>query len=992
MATRRRSTLRTSDLFVCKLPPAPDVQLFGQEVTQIPVNELPVFTVSSIQRHKYLYKCTDARLKCRGQRLSMDDPDTILQECVSGLIKGAMEHDILPMTLLPSEVPEKPVHGLHMCVLCQRAFAERTDVVLHMSPVNVSNGYSDKYILESGPAAIPCPIPTPSLQKLAWVDGVDKDGNPVRYVDESCLVWVPSGQNCIALMSRYQSDQIRYASHHAISREPVAFFVSFHRQIISLLATLKRYLGSNSDRDANFDWLLSDIKLCADIRVPDHVRLCALLPWRPSSHRPLQQLLALRISYLYAMLQVVTKEVTDTAKENSNMTRYMCSVVTRYMDILILTSIRILRMPDQMRQCIDIATAPECNVLHQLGAHEQTISEVISTARDYPLTNFIAVITAIVPISCKIIPSGAHITKIVATPDSVEAILLQSAIVMVLLWNTCMHQSDKCVMEPISLRARHILLSMPLRDLCVILQWDIDHPAKRPIALEVVLRVFWMRLVTMPRGDGQIGMVDPAGFIREYAGRRVWDVRSELVQQCMLLAGIRACIEQWASAFESRNGIFYSLVDGNGEPCLPNYNTLLLGIKRNNRAKPGKQAAASADVQLDASYQQLKRKTDDNTSEFPKKAAYHMIDSIIDMHEAATTQGNRPSEHHSHVKQVHADGTEMQDMSDCLASGITRRSNGQPPMRAFQNMCMIREVSRMPGRSVSLSALRNIGVSEYALGVLQTMLTTHNDEPLPRKDFDFVCKTILKGDPRVMEGTLTKRRRSTIGQKDMSLFILYLSALCRNMPPVSQELHRSVADAQETYMESTYKIIYGGIRQVPICRKCHVIAASPSTERMTTVRRKTDPRRPAENSHTVVLKRHTQPVQYCSESLLDGDERRRCPLCREFVSEESGTFVDIVGRVLHGFLVSDRMTRISMTMCIQCCSLTTASPDRRRGFGYCCVQCDAHVGKITPVCSRRSIVSHPTSGRVTFIVTPKITDTDVEYVVTCSHCDNIRLN
>lgn len=978
-------TNKRNNLFVCGIPPVQRTSLGEEQISRIDIQALPVYTVDSIELNKLLYRTGDEKKRCAG---ISDIRSSNASTCVASFIPGFSEGDYLPKTVCPNETYEQETStltGKGMCILCQRQFAETHKIHLHMSPVGTPGGYIHSCIVQSSTATLPVPIPSVSVSKLFWETVVDKTGRQTRRVNESALVFVPSSKCGPAVISVFAHESGQYAQRYGITMQPLPFFIGLYKQVSNVIGVLRRYIDCESQKRV----LLTEVKNSTGISIPaEMMTTLNFLPWTPSTHRPIQLLLAVRTIHLNMMLDVM-KATIMTSKTMSevdlNVTRYMQCILTQYLDATILTTINVLRNPNTLVQCSDISKFPAFETERQLVCHEQCIPWFVDLAKPYGLHDFIGIIRGILPISHKITLVNRHIENLVKDSESVAAIVLRMSILTSLLWNTCMHEEDTIEMEPISLHARHVLQSMSLAQLLLLLQWHPQHPGKRPIVFETVVRVFWLRLITVPKMGKQIGVIDPAGLIPEYHGK-VTDVREELVRQCSELALIRSKIEEWCAEQPKTlmSGLFFSPNDLELETLrLPDYTSVLHFTKRLTRSRAYKQSVKRPvdDVKTDDVARNKRRKTSSNRN------ACQVIKSLGDIVTQSCDQGNRPSQH---------------KCREPNQQQTSKRQMGQPPMKDFEHSFINKIVKNMPGTAISLHELRKIGMSDESLRVIAHMLK-QGKTVLTKPEFDHMCKEILTSRSPTAQATdksvKPKKRRSESGQRDMALFILYVSALYRNNGIRTQRLHDSVRKIQEAKLQQDYVYTTTGIRAVPVCPNCNVILASPSSARVASSRGNTSRYKwmrsqdaaPDSNTRTV-LRKSTLPAQTSCLSFLNGHVRRVCPLCSMYVCEDNGTFVDLVGRVIHGVLPRCRMNIVSLVLCVNCLCITVASPDRRRGFGFCCISCDSIMGTIEPKCVNISKISHPASGKFSFIATPVVLPNTVTYKITCTYCHDIQCN
>lgn len=238
----------------------------------------------------------------------------------------------------------------------------------------------------------------------------------------------------------------------------------------------------------------------------------------------------------------------------------------------------------------------------------------------------------------------------------------------------------------------------------------------------------------------------------------------------------------------------------------------------------------------------------------------------------------------------------------------------------------------------------------------------------------------------------------------MSLFILYVAALCsRSSPIVTQRLHPSVFLAQQQHIDYSYLHMNPGIRDTSVCYKCNILLASPSSVRSANTKASRSQQLLSDNAtlntkgrsvsrtknrptEDVIAKRKPS-VMFDAEQFMKGHVRRVCPLC----SDETSS-IDTVAKIVHGVAANSRMDVISTTSCVSCLSSTTASWTRIRGFAFCCVSCDSTYGNIIPVCKNIQTFSHPApaSSSTVYYAQPIHTSTGLSYVITCSHCDSFE--
>lgn len=953
-----RTPLPSNALFTCAVPPAESSAPLGTNLI------LPELTADLVESRRYLYSIhgtTNIAPACRGAPLGADTR----HRCVGELVDGWSEHDRLPMVVLPAEesraaFPDQ-LASRGMCVLCMRYVAETNmdQPPMHISPVGVIGGYAAAHIRPSAYGGIrttaPFPIPKVCLSLLHWVT------TPVtgeRRVDESALWAIPESTDPThkPIVSKHAYTLDRLIQERNITQQSAIYI-----GIFSSNESVARMLASILCDNGNLAWLTDDISTCTGVEIPEaEGRIHPLLPWTPSSHRPLQQLLGARISYLFALTETLHERIG--APGATHLDHFMLQLVMRYMDMHIATAVQVLRDPS----LYTVNDLPQhMHPLRQPVMHEQIVHTFIETAKQTSdLYLFVQVIRGILPVSHKI-SNVCELLGEVVRENATDALVLTLCLRMVLLWSMNRHGEFDASMGLCSLRMRHAVLSMPLEDMLAVLGWKPGLKASRPLPFELAARVLWLRLVTMPGEHRHIGLMNPTLLIPEYAGT-IYDVRTDLINMCREFSLLREhvdsfCRETSRLVSSALHGHFYCILEGN----LPTFAGVHLVLKK--KPKTSREGSARQGISTP-------------------------LPSIASVLRAMKLQGVRPSEN---IKDAQGAGGLQEPPSSA------RRMPNQPPMNKIYHQHIISLVKRLPTYKISIVALRHLGLSPLALETLSTLIREHDGLPMFANDFTSACKAIIRARENETPDSRGKRQRSRAGRRDIALLILYVGWLLRMQMITVQDLHPSTAEQQQAFFDRHFAYTYPGVRTMPVCPDCNVMLGVPSgkkpVDKSAETARAAAPEPAAQPSSTGGKQRRVrssrkqnaskeQQIPDCNarrvrssneklsaafdaEALLEGDVLRMCPNCGRQVFAEAGTFIDMVGRIAECALLTDRDQRLLITLCINCCTSTQALDSLRHGYGYCCVECAPIVNAVTPVCKYTDVAHQPRSTK--FIALPR---------------------
>lgn len=964
-------------------PPVPPTQKSPCAITPA---MLPVITPSLIERNQLLVSNGgDSSNACCGVPApNSPDPEECLYPCIASAVPDWTEGDTLRYTIQPGE-PATGRRGNYvgkkMCLLCQWHYCDIGLPRCHITPFNEPDGFRSatpdgiSLVQPSAGVLAGLPIVRLELSCLSWY--TREDGQ--RAVNYSSLVWTPrSNKHVMYTEGEYNARRI--AEKYGIRPANQRLGVATVERIKAAIAHLCVYLGSSVA-----SWLLTDVVSSSGQAVPADAPLSPHLPWTPSSSRPLQQLLARRVSYMDTLVQVLRSNVESDGA--SSLDRYIYCIATQYLDALILMSIGVLRDPS-IGTGVDLSGRPDMNIFTQPIAHEQTNSLAINILHGVSkLPNFFRIIGNILPMARKIGHIHTCLIAILNDLAGADAAAMLLAIRTTLLWNTSMHPDDPIKMPPVSLRMRHVVLGTSLLGLMRILGWRPTDPCKHALPLEMVLRIFWLRLLAMPKAGAREGIVLANSFFPPCVEMSA-DPLADLVYQCKQLALLRQTIDAWCQQQQQLDDLpfgYFSRVDlvpddlpdADGQPpLLPATDTVRCDGKKSSRAPTATAAAATSASASEGAAAGA-------TRNLQRRGVSQSIQTVRSVFTAMCMQGMRPSQHRDPATRAAATASaaahaaSIAEIVNKALAVLTRREQEQPAMKFFGHIKIQAMLQNMPSEQISLAQLAQLDISTETLECFAAMIDGHEDEPLTIAMLDHVCKTVYQ-------------RCGESGSRDIARMMIYVLELCHTQPIRVLPMHPSVRERQLNVHRSVYRYPIAGTSIVPICPKCCAVVAAPShtpaaetankTARVTTGRG-----RPSNVAPT----KRAAPADFDAADLLRGNIRRQCLQCCTHLGERPGTFFNGLGNfAAQARLLHNPHAECDISLCIQCLDVTTVEDQRRRWLGVACVSCNTTMGRVVPRCIYMSSVSHPTSWPKIYVCRPMLDQGSGQFVpsIMCTTC------